>query len=468
MRFKQLSITTRVFLAVLATTIAIVVVAGIAARLSFTQGFLGYINETATTRMEGIVPRAAAAYEKHGDWSFIREERRQWWLIIRPVPGLDMPVGTTSTVPPVSDLTGISMRMALLDENRQLVAGILLANADTLERPVIVAGRTVGWIVLAPFESVTAAGAERFENAQTQAFWVIGAIALLLAAAIAWWLARTLLAPVRVIAGATHQLASGDYARRVPVLSDDEVGQLARDFNDLAATLQRNEQMRRDFFADLSHELRTPLGVLHGELEAMEDGIRPLNAGAVKSLQAEVAMLNKLVNDLYDLSLADVGALAYRKVDVDVREPLALAIDAFTERLAQAGLTLEAQPGGTPLPVFADARRLQQLFGNLLENTCRYTDAGGTVRILARQKNDAVEIEFSDSAPGVETERLEHLFERFYRAEESRNRASGGAGLGLAICRSIVEAHHGAISAAASPLGGLCVLIRLPAAVRER
>lgn len=468
MGLRRPSLTMRIFLAVFATAIAMVILTGASTRWSFTRGFLGYLNDLAVTRMEAVVPRIAEAYAEQGDWSFIREDRRRWMDIIRPVPGPapDIVAGDESEpphfAPPLSDLTGVVMRMALLDADRRLLAGFVIAGARNEERPVTVAGRTVGWVTLARFESVAAAGAQRFAEAQARALWVIGLVAVLLAGAIAWWLARTQLKPVRAVADATHRLAGGDYALRVPVQSRDEVGRLARDFNHLAATLQRNEQMRRDFMADLSHELRTPLGVLHGELEAIEDGVRTLDRAAIKSLQSEVAMLNKLVSDLYDLSLADVGALTYRKAALDVRDLLSLALEAFRERFAQAGISVSLSLPPTPLPLFADERRLLQLCHNVLENACRYTDRGGSLAVTARQQGDWVVIDFMDSAPGVPAERLDKLFERFYRGEASRNRASGGAGLGLAICRSIVEAHAGQIEAAASPQGGLHLRIRLP------
>jgi two-component system sensor histidine kinase BaeS len=184
----------------------------------------------------------------------------------------------------------------------------------------------------------------------------------------------------------------------------------------------------------------------------------------VRSLQHEVGMLNKLVTDLYDLSLADVGALAYRKADVDLRELVELSADAFRERLASAGLRLELVLPAQPLVAFADERRMQQLFSNLVLNSCRYTDAGGVLRVEAREEGALLAIDLMDSAPGVDAAQLPQLFERFFRGEGSRNRASGGAGLGLSICRSIVEAHGGTIEATASPLGGVWVAIRLPRA----
>jgi two-component system sensor histidine kinase BaeS len=315
-----------------------------------------------------------------------------------------------------------------------------------------------------PFQRATASAGVRFQERQLRATWIIGALSVLLAAGVAMWLARLLLAPLKRIAGATHRLAPGAYTTRFPVSSRDEIGALAQDFNSLAQTLERNEQLRRAFVADISHELRTPLAVLRGELEAIEDGVRPLSPESLESLQVEVETLTKLVSDLYDLSLSDVGALTYRKVEVDVVEVLELALNAFRSRLADRRIALDAHLPNQPLIVFADEDRLRQLFTNLLENALRYTDPDGVVKVDCRQIGRRVEIDFQDSAPGVPDESLPRLFERFYRVESSRNRASGGAGLGLAICKNIVEAHEGTLTARASPLGGLWIGITLPLA----
>jgi len=461
----KISITTKLFLAVLATAVLAVVAMGAASRWNFERGFVGYLNEQGVERLDAVLPNAIAAYRQHGSWDFLREGPGPWFEIMRPAPsasGERFEPGRTP--PPVSDLTGAMLRIGLLDTDRRVIAGFREVRRGSAERAVVVDGKTVGWVVMAPFQNVSEAGDQRFQQNQARASWVIGGLCVLLAAGIAWWIARVLLAPVKRVAGATHRLAAGDYESRVAVSSNDEVGQLARDFNSLAHTLQRNEQMRREFMADVSHELRTPLGVLHGELEAMEDGVRCLDAQAVRSLQHEVGMLNQLVTDLYDLSLADVGALTYRKTDADLRELLEPGIDAFRERLAAVGLRLELSLPAQPLMVFADERRLQQLFSNLVLNSCRYTDAGGVLRIAAREEGGVIAIDLMDSAPGVDAALLPRLFERFFRGEGSRNRASGGAGLGLSICRSIVEAHGGTIEAKASPLGGVWVAVRLPRA----
>jgi len=460
----KLSISTKLFIAVLAGVLLVILSMGVATSWSFGRGFLGYINEQALERMAPVVPRLAAAYEREGGWEFFRNQPDRWFEVMRPEPGEKQAVRDLKT-PQISDLTGALFRIALLDKDKKRVTGYPAIGDDALALPIVVAGETVGWLAVTPFQSVTEAGGERFQQYQLRTSLVMGVFSLLMAMLIAWWIARTLLEPVKRVAAATHRLASGDYSSRVAVASNDEVGQLARDFNQLAYTLERNEQMRREFMADVSHELRTPLSVLRGELEAIEDGVRSLDQNAMKSLQGEVSMLSKLVDDLYELSLADVGALTYRKAPCGLNGLLEHSVAMFQERLNARRLRVELELPSQPLELVADADRLQQLFSNLLENAVRYTDPGGVVRISAAVERDELRIEFMDSGPGVSASQLPRLFERFYRGESSRNRESGGAGLGLAICRSIALAHGGSLSADHSPLGGLWLTLRLPRSV---
>lgn len=459
--FMKLSISTKLFVAVLAGVLLVILSMGLATSWSFGRGFLGFINEQAMERMAQVVPRLATAYQREGNWDFLRNRPDRWFDVMRPDP--DAARASDDLRPPLaSDLTGALFRIALLDKDKKRVTGYPAIGEDALVQPVVVNSETVGWLAVTPFQSVTEAGGERFQQYQLRTSLVMGVFSLLLAMLIAWWIARTLLEPVKRVAAATHRLASGDYSSRVAVASDDEVGQLSRDFNQLAYTLERNEKMRREFMADVSHELRTPLSVLRGELEAIEDGVRSLDQSSMKSLQGEVSMLSKLVDDLYELSLADVGALTYRKAPCllnDLLEnSLAMYRDRFTARQLQVDLELPRQP----VELLADASRLQQLFSNLLENAVRYTDVNGTLRISVGVDRDTVRIDFLDSGPGVSATQLPRLFERFYRGESSRNREHGGAGLGLAICRSIANAHDGSLVADHSPYGGLWLILRLP------
>jgi two-component system sensor histidine kinase BaeS len=464
-------ITSKLFLAILISCVVVAVAMSTAVRYSFSQGFLGYLNEQEAQRVETLRPTLAKAYQEHGSWDFLRDKPRLWFSLIRPT---GMPVPDEDGVhikprpdPPESDLTGLNLRVSLLDEQRMLVIGNPRPAPAASLKPIEVNGMTVGWIALVPFQQVSTGAALRFQEQQLKGSWLIGAIAISLAAVVAFLLARMFLSPVKRIAAATHQLATGNYKTRVPVSSNDELGRLAGDFNQLALTLEKNEQLRRAFMADVSHELRTPLSVLKGELEAIEDGIRPMSGEAVQSLQAEVSTLGKLVDDLYELSLSDVGALTYRKTRVDVFEVLRFTLSAFQERFAEKYIRLELQPHQQEKAFcHVDPDRLRQLFNNVFENTVRYTDAGGKLVISGFEDGRMLRLDFHDTKPGVPEDMLPHIFERFYRVESSRNRATGGAGLGLAISRNIVEAHQGTITAQASPLGGLWISVSIPFDVR--
>ena len=214
--------------------------------------------------------------------------------------------------------------------------------------------------------------------------------------------------------------------------------------------------------ADASHELRTPLALLRAELEALQDGIRPLDAAAVDSLHADTMRLGRLVDDLYDLSRADLDALSYRMSPVDpveiLEDDLLAMRGDFSRQRIETRLVDKPNP---PVQVLADPDRLSQLFRNLLTNTLRYTDVGGRLELEAECVGAHLAIELRDSAPGVPEHDIPRLFERFHRVEVSRSRRHGGSGLGLAICRSIVEAHQGTLQARPARLGGLAVRVEL-------
>ena len=453
------SISTKLFLVLVAISIATVAAMGVSARISFTRGFIGYLNEQSGAYADSVVPRLAEAYKNEGSWRFLHHNPRAWYRLLDNRTRRERDSGP----PQFSEVefSAVHLRLTLLDADKNIVIGNRNVPAEASMRAVEVDGRTVGWLALIPYQQATAAADVRFQKRQLTQNWLIGWGTVIVAALAAWWLSRLLVTPLKRIAAATHNLASGDYSVRIPVTSKDEIGGLSEDFNRLAQALAHNEQLRRSFMADVSHELRTPLSVLKGELEAIEDGVRTMTPATLASLQSEVTTLNKLVSDLYDLSLSDIGALSYRMAQVEIDDVLHTTLAAFQQRLAERGL--QVQTDITPsVMVNGDEGRLQQLFNNLLENCARYTQSGGTVRVGCRTADGEVLIEIEDSGPGVPADILPRVFERFVRAEASRNRSHGGAGLGLAICRNIVEAHGGTIAANAAPLGGLLISIRLP------
>jgi two-component system, OmpR family, sensor histidine kinase BaeS len=443
MRRMRPGITLKLFFAILAASAVAAAAMALATRLSFQSGFFGYLNHVQSQSLEAFAGRLADEYRRTGDWSFLQGDYGRLRALAAP----------PQTV----------QRLTLFDAERRPVIGNPEPSEEAAMRPVIVEDRVVGWIARTPERRLSTAADLAFQQQQLRASWIIAGLALAVAALVALVVARAFLQPLKRVAQATHRLAAGNYATRVEVRSSDELGRLADDFNRLAQALERNEALRRRFMADVSHELRTPLAVLSGELEALEDGVRPLTRDSLASLRAEVNALGKLVDDVNQLALADSGALAYRKQTLDVVPLVAQALESHRDRLAERSLALETAWQGAA-PVFGDADRLRQMFRNLLENSARYTDPGGRVRVAARRDGERVVVEFEDSAPGVPPEALPQLFERFYRVDESRSRTNGGSGLGLAICRSIAAAHGGDIAASPSSLGGLRIAVSLPVA----
>ncbi|MDF7659496.1 two-component system sensor histidine kinase BaeS [Erwiniaceae bacterium L1_54_6] len=452
----KLGIGPKLFMAIFSTCMLVIIIMHWGVRLSFEHGFVDYIRKGNEQRLTLLSDALADQYEQHGNWDFLRNNDRLIFTILR---SLEQNPGSENQLPP----HGWRTQFWIIDQQYKVLSGPRspVPPEGTRRNITTSNGKVVGWVIGSPAERLTRSTDINFDQQQRRTSWIIVAFTALMAALATWLMARGLLAPVKRLVDGTHHLAAGDFATRVEVGSSDELGQLARDFNLLASSLEKNESNRRAFMADISHELRTPLAILRGELEAMQDGVRKLTPEAITSLQSEVVVLTKLVDDLHQLSLSDAGALAYRKQAVDLVHLLEVVAGSFAERYRSRQLALQLS-----LPAeaasFGDPDRLMQLFTNLLENSLRYTDAGGQVRLTMKNTGDNWQLCFADSAPGVDPAHQAQLFERFFRAESSRNRASGGSGLGLAICKNIAEAHGGSISADLSDLGGLQITLNLP------
>jgi two-component system sensor histidine kinase BaeS len=337
------------------------------------------------------------------------------------------------------------------------------ANAES--RPLKQGETVIGYVGLLPHKRLSDERQLRFLREQKTAFAIVAGIIILLAAGLSLPLSNRLIRPLRALAQANGRLAAGEYDIRLPVTYSDELGQLSRDFNSLALTLEKNELSRRQWVADISHELRTPLAILRGEIEALQDGIRQLTPEAINSLHHEAMRLSRLVDDLYQLSLSDLGALTYRKEETDLVPLLTAILATYKHEFSARNIDFTAGfPETKKVILFADTARLQQLFGNLLDNSLQYTDSGGKAVLTMACAAGFAEIVLEDSSPGVTAGDLQRLFDRLYRVETSRSRNSGGAGLGLAICSRIVEAHAGSIMAEQSLLGGVRIKVSLPLA----
>ncbi|WP_435952952.1 two-component system sensor histidine kinase BaeS [Dryocola sp. BD626] len=456
MKLWRPGITGKLFLAIFSTCLLVLAIMHWGVRLSFERGFIDYIKHGNEQRLEMLGDALGEQYALHGNWQFLRHNDRFMFQILKSFEHDED--GRNPNMPP----HGWRTQFWVVDQDQKVLVGPRgPVPTDGMRRAIKVNGSNAGWVIASPVERLTRNTDINFDRQQRRTSWIIVALSTLLAAAATFLLARGLLAPVKRLVEGTHRLAAGDFTARVDSTSQDELGKLGQDFNQLASTLEKNHNMRRAYMADISHELRTPLAILRGELEAIQDGVRKFTPESVVSLQMEVATLTKLVDDLHQLSLSDEGALAYQKKSLDIITLLEVVAGAFRQRFDSRGLTIRlALPDS--VTIFGDSDRLMQLFNNLLENSLRYTDEGGQLLISGEVTQQRFIMTFADSTPGVSDEQLNMLFDRFYRTEGSRNRASGGSGLGLSICQNIVAAHGGTLRAGHSPLGGVSITVELP------
>jgi two-component system sensor histidine kinase BaeS len=275
-------------------------------------------------------------------------------------------------------------------------------------------------------------------------------------------LSRTITRPIRELTKATHEMAGGKFGQQVPVRSRDEIGELASSFNKMNDNLARSFNLRKQMTADIAHELRTPLSLIIGHAEAVHDGVLPPSKENFEIIREEADRLEQLVNDLRTLSLADAGELSVDFQPVEINKLLSDITAHYMVQFNQKRITLDLKPVPGIVQANLDPIRFSQVLMNILDNALRYTPEEGHVVISTKQNGDQVEINIQDSGEGVNPEDAAHLFDRFYRADESRDRDAGGSGLGLAIAKSIVEMHKGKIWAESEKGKGLKVIIQLP------
>lgn len=486
------SISTKLFLALLSLTSLVLLATLLLARWSFDYGFLDYLNAQQQRRLNNMANDLSVHYEGNGArWSESSTQAyeqiyRKWFPgpADRPPPPTDrrpspLEAGSVSPNAERSRL-GVPRRgssenrppknhrrfedpIVLYDSLGNFVAGKKngISSNDILSAPITYEQNIIGEIQ-APKKIKFGVGVESsFSKQQTKAGFIIAVLSLLIAGVASWLLARMLLAPTYKMTHAIGGLVKGDFANRLDVNRDDELGRLMLDINRLSETLQKNQLSRKRWLADISHELRTPVAILSGELEAVLDGIRPLNQQAIESFNHEVIRLKHLIDDLYQLSLSDIGGLRYEFSLINVGELIDVVIAQHRARVNDAGIRLDVDLKDE-VKIDADASRLEQLFINLLNNSIAYTDAPGQISITLEGTNDYAVIRFIDSAPGVDTSQLDEIFEPLYREDSSRNRRKAGAGLGLTISQNIAQGHQGSIDVKRSELGGLEFTIMLP------
>ncbi|WP_019586280.1 sensor histidine kinase [Deinococcus apachensis] len=320
-------------------------------------------------------------------------------------------------------------------------------------------GADTAWDAATWQQVASGAGRSIIRSAVQAAF-----LSALLAIFVAGLVTRQLTRPLARLADGAERLRAGDRSVQLPIPPrQDELRDLTATFNDLTLSLARQEAWRRGLVADIAHDLRTPLAVLRSEIEAMQDGVQPLDGAALARLHGEVLLLARLVTDLRTLSLAESGALSLEPRLLDAEEALRGLAEAYSVRAVEAGVTLTVH-ASSPLPLHVDSDRLRQALGNILDNALRYA-APGPVKLSAWADGEGTHLSIRDDGPGFRPDDLARAFERFYRADASRTRDPQGrasSGLGLAIARALVEAQGGRLAARNHPEGGAEFTLTFP------
>ncbi len=454
----------KLFAIILVVNVTISAMVFLAVSRSLDSGFIEYLDTTQANRAQTLADGLGDEWGRRGDWQWLRESPDAWQRLVRrqlwpgdgpPPQGIERRLGNPEDFV-LHDAEGLPV-IGLTPE----APGENGPPTQLRWLPIKHAQQQVGTLGYRPPEQLMARMDRIFlARQQRNLAIIVSALAfasLLLAGSLSWWLGRR----TRSMALATRRLTGGDYSIRLPERGRDELSRLAQDFNVLAGTLEASRQARHRWVSDIAHELRTPLAVLRGEIEAMQDGIRRLDQDNLHSLAQEVGQLERLVADLRLLSQSDAGALEVQLAPLDLAEELAERLDEARGWLDDNAIRLETHIRGEAW-IRGDNQRLRQLWNNLLDNTCAYTQSPGRLSVSLAVEEGRVRVCWEDSAPGVPETEIPRLTERLYRVEGSRNRASGGSGLGLSIAIALVKAHGGQMTPSPSALGGLCWKLDFP------
>jgi len=449
-----------------------------------TDQFALYTTQAGQQQAVQLAPLAADYYSRSGSWAGVEVVLRNPWGYRMNAAGTGNGMMGGDMMGDMGSWSGSGMNdSSMMDEmqtafsNRILLTqpdGTVIVDSaaqwvgnqlqtDDLAKgaPIIVGGQQLATLIITPLDTpATPAGDFLGTVNRSAAFAGIAAatIALILGSVLFIQITR----PLRRLSTAAQGIAAGDLSQRVPVGSRDEIGRVAVTFNRMAETLQRYEDERRNMIGDIAHDLRTPLSIIQGNLEAMLDGVLPTNPEELASLHQETLHLNRLITDLRTLSLAESGQLHLQKQSVDPGLLVQQVSDRMHLGAEEKHITLETDAASDLPQVQADPERLMQVMTNLVDNALRYNPNGTRVIVAARHVKACIELSVSDNGSGIPPEDIPHLFERFWRAERSRNRATGGSGLGLAIVKQLVEAHQGQVRVESQIGNGTKFTVYLP------
>lgn len=474
----RISIFTKLFVSILMVCVTMLFVLTYFINSSFQRGLQDFTNNNEIALAQELANNLKQYYSPSEKW---RRLEREPHLIASSIggPSRPHPRDRHPSPPPLREpeapgLQPIWQRLNILDQDGRAIIGPP-ENLHHLEDgqhqalvEITLDDQVIGYISIVQMDEISGPLAESFFKQQTTHVSTIASITVLLSFLISLFLVRRFLKPLRALSKGAKSIENGDLDFYIKKSGNDELSDLIGIFNGVVETLRKQKTLREQWLSDISHELRTPITVLRSELEALQDGIRSPEPKYIDSLHQQIITLGQLVEDLHQLSLYDIGFNLNVKNNVDIHKLIDSVIVQNSIRLEQKNITLTKHyDHSAPLFTSCDERLLTQLFVNLLENSARYTGDNGHVSIDVTDISDSIIINVEDSDPGVPDASLPRLFERLYRVDKSRSRSSGGSGLGLSICKNIVEAHQGHITADHSELGGLRIIIALPKEIKS-
>lgn len=470
-----MKIQTKLSLSLLVTAVVITMYMTFFIQWNFGRGFLHYVNSVEDREVVEVGERLGEFWAKNNDWSFLSGDSATFYKIYaetlsdgalqkkilekinRSSSHWSSPKGI---LPPFANLPLIR-RLYVFDRNYIQLYGYDAHPESGHLLPVLYKDAVVGYLGHHPVSVLKQKDQQTLVREQKRATLLIGIAALLITFGMSIPFARQMARPLKELSMATRRLIGGDFSVRLYPKTRDEIGQLTKDFNSLATSLEHNEITQKRWLTDISHELRTPLAILQGEIEAMQDGIRKTDQEGLASLHREVLHINHLVEDLYQLSRAEDG-LIYNKESLNLVELIKEQANKYSHEFIQQELSFDYLCQESSILVLADRSRILQVIDNVFHNSLRYTDSGGGVKVKLEVVGQVVRLSCDDSAPTVALNECSQIFDRLYRVDRSRNRNLGGAGIGLAVCQNIIKAHDGKIVAMPSSMGGLSLQIILP------
>ena len=449
--------------------------------------FSQYINQNGEAFARQLAPTLAQHYSRQGSWQGVESLLNNPWGVSMMNDGMGMMgqedwgmwqgsngMGMGSDMgmgPAANTWSMMGLRLLLADAQ-----GVIIADSDaqdvgrtvsSIDRaagvPILVGNEQVGTLLPLISGTNVPSAAGDFVSSVNHSTWLAGGIAALVALVLGSVLFFQIVSPIQRLTSAAQKISAGDLSQRIPTRSQDEIGALANSFNQMADSLAKHEELRRNLIADVAHELRTPLTVIQGNLEAMLDGVLPASPQEIATLRDETALLARLVSDLRLLSLAEAGQLKLERVEIDPAELITRAVEPFRLQAQSSQIELVLEIALNLPYISVDADRIAQVIRNLLSNALRHAPEGGRITVTCGKGTpQGFLITVSDTGEGISPDDLPYVFDRFYRADKSRSRVSGGSGIGLAIVKQLVEAHGGRVRAESQPGQGTTITITLP------